>query len=251
MPANAKVQKSRNPFIAPGVTKYGKSAMFSQRGEYKKIKMRKAAAETVAKAAAKVVEATSIKKKGKDGKEYVVYKGEHVRPFGQHAATTSKKTTKPSVGALRASITPGTVLILLAGHFRGKRVVFLRRLESGLLLVSGPFQVNGVPIRRVNQAYVIATSTKIDIASVKVPETINDAYFKKVHEAAKPKSEEQFFSKKEAKPEKKTVAAHRIADQKSVDDQLLSVIAKTPSLKEYLGARFTLTGGLLPHQIKF
>ena len=77
-----------------------------------------------------------------------------------------RKTNHPT--RLRASLEPGQIVILLAGRFKGKRVVFLKQLPSGLLLVTGPYKVNGVPLKRVNQAYVIATSTRLHLHELHV-----------------------------------------------------------------------------------
>jgi large subunit ribosomal protein L6e len=155
---------ARSKELVPGVGRLSRSQVFAKRGLYKGIK--KSDKPVVQEPAA-----TKEKALGgaKNGEKRVIpsvkapryYPAEDVRQ-----PKKSRKSHKPT--ALRSSITPGTVLILLAGRFRGKRVVFLKQLDSGLLLVTGPYKANGVPLRRVNQAYVIATSTKIELPGFEV-----------------------------------------------------------------------------------
>ncbi|KAF9518358.1 hypothetical protein BS47DRAFT_1375316 [Hydnum rufescens UP504] len=150
---------------------------------------------------------------------------------------------------LRPSITPGTILILLAGRFRGKRVVFLKQLESGLLLITGPYKVNGVPLRRVNQAYVIATSTKIEV-DTQIAEKFTDAYFAKEAASVKQSAEAEFFE--EGKPKVKAAFPEsKAADQKQVDKAVLEVVKAKENLAKYLKASWGLSKGQFPHQIVF
>lgn len=102
----------------------------------------------------------------------------------------------------RPTLQPGTILILLAGRFRGKRVVLLKTLDQGVLLVTGPFKINGVPLRRVNSRYVIATSKKVDLAGVdskKIEEVATPKYL--VGEKTVKKNGEEAFFKQGVRPE--------------------------------------------------
>ncbi|KAH0981508.1 hypothetical protein GBA52_008685 [Prunus armeniaca] len=164
------------------------------------------------------------------------------------SASPNPQSSGPYLSVFLDSITPGTVLILLAGRFKGKRVVFLKQLSSGLLLVTGPFKINGVPLRRVNQAYVIGTSTKVDISGVNV-DKFDDKYFSKEVQKKKKKGEGEFF---EAEKEEKTVLPQgKKDDQKAVDTPLIKSIEGVSDLKTYLAARFSLKQGMKPHELVF
>ncbi|KAF1990742.1 60S ribosomal protein L6 [Aulographum hederae CBS 113979] len=152
----------------------------------------------------------------------------------------------------RSSLQPGTVLILLAGRFRGKRVVLLKQLSGGVLLVTGPFKINGVPLRRVNAAYVIATSTKVDLKGIDdktIDKVSGDSYF--AREKRDKKTGEEAFFKQGEKAEKKEIDSSRVEDQKAVDKALLASIKKVDSLGPYLASSFSLRKGQKPHAMVF
>lgn len=123
-------------------------------------------------------------------------------------------------------------------------------VATALLLraCAGPYKVNGVPLRRLNQAYVIATSTKVNLEGVEVPAHIDDAYFARKAESSA-SAEARFMAQGAAKGAR--VSAQRKTDQKAVDAALLQKIQAEPFLRAYLNAKFSLTKGTRPHELKF
>merc|ERR1711988_757024 len=104
-----------------------------------------------------------------------------------------RKCKTPNKTKGRKCIVPGRVVILLSGRFRGRRVVVLKTLDSGLLLVTGPYKINGVPLKRVNAAYVLPTSSKLNVGNVDV-KAIDDAWFARSNARGAKKGESEFFA---------------------------------------------------------
>ncbi len=67
----------------------------------------------------------------------------------------------------------------------------------------------------MNQAYVIATSTKVDSKAVDISK-MDDAYFKATEEPKKKKGEDEFF-KADAEEEKKVRCRHDSARELAAD----------------------------------
>ncbi|RNF15103.1 60S ribosomal protein L6, partial [Trypanosoma conorhini] len=113
----------------------------------------------------------------------------------------------PEYTTLRKRCRPGTIAIILAGRFRGRRAVILKQLPgNGPLVVSGPMKYNGVPIRRIDSRYLIATSTKVDVKDVDVSGITADIF-------ARPKQEKRVKSEGEFMGDKAKKAAERKGEE--------------------------------------
>merc|ERR1711881_179794 len=222
--------KSKNLKMVKAVSANSRSAVYAKKVVYKRKRWLTTAEKKAAGKSPTV---------GKPQRHYPT--DEARRRFKSTGAGKEYQATKK----LKAGIEKGSVLILVAGKHRGKRVVFLKQLNSGLLLVTGPFKINGVPMRRVNQKYVIPTSTKLDF-QVSIPESVDDDYFSRVE--LKAQSDEGPFQNAKEVYKASDV---RKADQKVVDAAIVAAAKKVPHMVNYLGAKFALRNGQAPHTMKF
>ena len=158
----------------------------------------------------------------------------------------------PKATRLNKNIKPGSVLILLTGRFKGRRVVFIKQLKSGLLLVTGPYKVNGIPLKRINQAYVQPTSTIVQF-NIAGFNAIDDKYFARA-KAVKSKTAEnnQFFERQaEISPEEKKKLDQKKKTQVDLDKAVVDAVKAVQHLGAYLNSRFTIRKNTLPHELKF
>jgi large subunit ribosomal protein L6e len=157
---------------------------------------------------------------------------------------------------LKTGIEAGRVVILLTGPYRGRRAVVLKPLDSGLLLITGPHLINGLPLRRVHQKFIIVTSTKLDLSQVNVPEHINDKYFARPAEPHQRQSVTNAEGQSIFAPRKTpyVLTEERKKDQITIDRQISEVLKKHPErqlLVPYLASHFFLKNRQHPHQMKF
>ncbi|KAJ5727981.1 60S ribosomal protein L6 [Penicillium malachiteum] len=120
-----------------------------------------------------------------------------------------------------------------------KRVILLKHLDQGVLLVTGPFKINGVPSAVLTPATLSPHSKRVDVSSVdqKTLENVSAPdYFTKEKKAEKSRGG---FLQAGRRP------------RKAVDQSILSSIKKEDFLGSYLATTFSLRNGDKPHEMKW
>ena len=90
--------------------------------------------------------------------------------------------------------------------------------------------------------------TTVDVSKAALPDSIDDAYFSRENdpEDEKKTDEDKFFA---TGKKSSSVSEQRKADQAKVDGAIVKVLDE--SMKGYLSAKFSLTKGQRPHEMKF
>lgn len=245
-----KFRKAVNYNLSGGIMRYSRNQQYNRKARWTQKSSLKP------KVAVPKKPITVVKKIGgaKNGGERVVNlqkKTDVLFTKNRVTARPTKSTFNVHKRNTRKSIIPGRIVILLAGKHKGKRVVVLKVLQSGLLLITGPFSLNSTPLRRVSQRYVIATQTRVKLDKVEIPEHINDLYFRRQLLKNQNRGEGDIFA---AKKPKYVATEQRQKDQLTVDKAVRTAISQHKDkrlLFQYLRSYFALSSSQYPHRLSF
>ncbi|CAK9291688.1 unnamed protein product [Gordionus sp. m RMFG-2023] len=277
----------RNYEICKGIMRFSKSKIFHRRRLFDPIvensvtlAIKKAKKEKEAKVRP-VKTMTKPIGGDKNGEQRVILKKKMPKtiPIEQKCSFKKQRLSKKDRNRarkykpLRPSLIPGKILIVMAGPYRGKRVIFLDRLpHSGLLLITGPHKLNGCPLRRIHESRVIATTERIP--GFELPQILDGltdqlikgemTYFspevkKRDERKSKRKNKDEDIFESGAKNVKEALPDQKKEIQKIVDNRILELIdgaitengLENRFMKKYLTLPFSLSPGQYPHAMVF
>ena len=231
--------------LKPGALKYSKREMYKVAAIRELMSKRQIPGEC---RAIRLVERTNKK----NGKKYLMRLNPKKYPVPN---LSMPKTPIYKQAKLRPSVTPGTIGICLRGNQRAKRVVFIKQIDSGLLLVCNP--LNQCAPRTINHKYFLATKTKLDVSGINVPEEMNHTYFhnKRAERKAYAKALKKSSILGGDKPVRKVkeLTPEKLAINKKLEDQVTALIKghPDPMFRRYMKALFKLGPRDYPHRMQF
>ncbi|GLH04680.1 60S ribosomal protein L6, putative [Gryllus bimaculatus] len=248
--AAAKVKKSRRG----GIGKRSRKARATRKEE-------KSAAHAQKRSASASKDGPPAKKQRRPHREIASGVMKFSRPYKYHRGGTWKFDGKKIKKATPKK--PRTIKKEIGGEKNGGfRIVLLKKRRNNYPTADkirkrptrGPFSINGVPLRRVSQNFVIATRTRLKIDEKSIPKHLNDDYFKRIRPKKSKKDDSDIFT---TKKEKYVPSEQRKADQKAVDAIVENAMKPGMSqhthgaLRKYLKATFGLKRNQKPHFMKF
>lgn len=120
----------------------------------------------------------------------------------------------------RTDLQYGNVVVILEGQFAAKRAIYLGN-EGFNAIVVGPSNLNGVPLMKIDERFLLKTSTILKIQKVKIEEEI-------------------FVSEKSFDVEIKPKEASDL--EKSIEAEIMKEVQKEKFMKTYLSSEFDFQG---------
>ncbi|KAF7682530.1 60S ribosomal protein L6 [Astathelohania contejeani] len=121
----------------------------------------------------------------------------------------------------RTDLVKGNIVVVLEGEYASMRVVYLGQLDNYMALCIGPSSVNGIPLFKINERYLLRTSMVLDF---KIDVNVKDS---EVYESKRDSLE----SRMDVEPSETEL---------KIQSAVMDAISQHKAMKKYLSTPFTV-----------